>query len=72
MTKAKKPKTADFNRGTVPYEIVIQQYTIINNIGSFDLKANIENRKLRQLVLLQDIPTFLNKFIRKYTYNFFI
>lgn len=59
------PKVQEFNRGTLPYEIIIQSNTIINNIGSFDLKSNIGKGKCEKLINFEDIPRYLNKFIRK-------
>lgn len=64
--KAKKPKIPEFNHSTLPYEIIIQQNTIINNLGVFNLKLNINAKKCYQLINIENIPEFLNKFISKY------
>ncbi|XP_071642147.1 uncharacterized protein [Temnothorax longispinosus] len=57
--KAKKTKVPEFNQGTLPYELIIRSNTIINNLGTFDLKTVINAIK-PQLVNLSDVFQHLN------------
>ncbi|XP_011863913.1 PREDICTED: uncharacterized protein LOC105559885 [Vollenhovia emeryi] len=63
--KAKKPKITDFNHGTLPYELIVCSNTIINILGTFDIKLNI-NAVQPQKVTLTKIPEYLNSYIGKY------
>ncbi|XP_071642074.1 uncharacterized protein [Temnothorax longispinosus] len=54
--KAKKTIFPEFNQGTLSYELIIRSNTIINNLGTFDLKTAIKP----QLVNLSDVFQHLN------------
>lgn len=62
--KAKKPKISDFNHGTLPYELIIRSNTIVNNLGTYDLKMII-NTVQPSIVEMSNIPNYINMYIRK-------
>jgi len=62
--KARRPKVTDFNHGTLPYELIIYSNTIINNLGTFDLKTKI-NTIQPQVITFEKIPEHLNSLISK-------
>jgi len=61
----------EFNQGTLPYELIIRSNTIINNLGSFDLKKVI-NAVQPKLIKLSEIPDHLNSCVRKLFYYYII
>lgn len=60
--KAKIPKVSDFNHGTLPFELIIRSNTIINSLGEFNIKDNIQIKHV-PIIELIDIPDYLNQYI---------
>jgi len=54
----------DFNHGILSYELIIYSNTIINNLGTFDLKTKI-NTIRPQRITFEKIPEHLNSIISK-------
>jgi len=52
----------DYNHSTLPYELIIYSNTIINNLGTFDLKTKI-NTIQPQIITFEKIPEHLNSLI---------
>jgi hypothetical protein len=46
-------------------ELIIRSNTVINNLGSFDIKQNIQAIQA-PIVKLSNIPDYVNQCIRKY------
>ncbi|XP_011860161.1 PREDICTED: uncharacterized protein LOC105557513, partial [Vollenhovia emeryi] len=63
--KAKAPLNSIFNQGTLPYELVVNRNTLINNLGTFDL-LQVINAAQAKLIELNSIPDHLNSCVRKY------
>ncbi|XP_071582104.1 uncharacterized protein [Temnothorax nylanderi] len=59
--KAKKPKIPDFNIGTLPYELIIRSNTVINHLGTFDIKKNISMQT--EEIQFKDVCNHLNSYI---------
>lgn len=66
--KAKQIKIPEFNRGTLGYELIVRSNTIINNLGSYNLKNMIKMIQ-PQLVDFCDISKYFNSCIGKCLYN---
>lgn len=55
----------NFNQGSLPFELIINSNTIINNLGVFNIKKNIHAVQT-SIIQLPNIPEYLNQYIRKY------
>lgn len=42
--QARIPKIASYNKGNVPYELLIRKNTIIANLGKYELEPNFEDK----------------------------
>jgi len=66
--QARTPKFTQFNNGNMPYELQLRSSTIINTLGKYELKNNVQSEHVKFI----DVGNTLNTCVSKEIFHHLI
>ena len=59
-----------FNKGTLPYELIIQSNTLINCFGKYDISKKVEMKNLKVVINFDELES-VEGCVREFSITYF-